>query len=295
MTHRLRLHADLTFALQESSTEPAATMLRGTVTGDGPHLDVTLDDLAAVRAGIPGGTRRTVVRSGRAVAAMVAGQGLTLTLRDRQGPLVTVGAVRAPVLTRLLTRSAHLRVDDWSRALRLVRTRRRDSGTGLADLLPPGTPWPPVPTFRIRRRIARTTHDPLGGGRPRLVFSVGRAPVVGVTRRVYYLPKGSSTIGSDPRCDLTLPGLAPRHADVVRRAEDDEYLLVPMTSDHGSTRVNGRPADGQVLRTGSRIQLGEWTMSYSREEYADHGRPYGGRAGGEFSRQVPQPRPAYRR
>jgi len=127
-----------------------------------------------------------------------------------------------------------------------------------------------------------------------LVFSVGRAPVVGVTRRVFYLSKGTSSIGSDPGCDLTLPGLAPRHADIVRRAEDDEYLLMP-TADDGSTRVNGEPADGQVLRTGSRIQLGEWTMSYSREEYADHGRPYGGRAGGEFSRQVPQPRPAYRR
>ena len=30
-------------------------------------------------------------------------------------------------------------------------------------------------------------------------------------------------------------------------------------------------------------------MSFYREEYADHGRPYGGRAGGEIGHQRPQP------
>jgi hypothetical protein len=35
--------------------------------------------------------------------------------------------------------------------------------------------------------------------------------------------------------------------------------------------------------------LGEWTMSFYREEYADHGRPYGGRIGGELGRQQAQP------
>lgn len=269
-------------------------MVSGTVTGDGPHVDVTLDDLSAVSPGIPGGTRRTLVRSGRAAAAQVAKQGLTLTLRDREGPLVTVGAVRAPLLTRLATRSRAVRIDDWSRLLRLVRTRRRGSKVGLGDLLPPLTPWPPVPMFRIRRRVARTTHDPLGGGGPRLVFSVGQAPVVGVTRRVFYLKQGTSTIGSDPSCDLVLSDLEPHHAEVVRQREGDEYVVVA-TSAAGLTRVNGEPADGQLLRTGSRIQLGQRSMAYSREEFADHGRPHGGRAGGEFSRQKPQQQPAYKR
>lgn len=294
MTHQLRLHADLRFSAQAPTAQDGETMVSGTVTGDGPHVDVTLDDLSAVSPGIPGGTRRTLVRSGRAAAAQVAKQGLTLTLRDREGPLVTVGAVRASLLTRLATRSRDVRIDDWSRVVRLVRTRRRGSKMGLGDLLPPATPWPPTPMFRVRRRVARTTHDPLGGGGPRLVFSVGQAPVVGVTRRVFYLKQGTSTIGSDPSCDLVLSGLEPHQAEVFRQHEGDEYVLVA-TSAAGVTRVNGEVPDGQLLRTGSRIQLGEWSVAYSREEYADHGRPFGGRAGGEFSRQQPQQQPTYKR
>ena len=45
-----------------------------------------------------------------------------------------------------------------------------------------------------------------------------------------------------------------------------------------------------LLRTGARIELGPWTLLYAREEHADHGRPYGGRIGGELGHQRPQPR-----
>ena len=55
------------------------------------------------------------------------------------------------------------------------------------------------------------------------------------------------------------------------------------------TRVNGAHVDSAVLRTASRVQVGEWTMSFFREEYADHGRPFGGRIGGELGYQRPQP------
>jgi hypothetical protein len=44
-----------------------------------------------------------------------------------------------------------------------------------------------------------------------------------------------------------------------------------------------------LLRTGARVDLGPNTLTYSREEYADHGRPYGGRIGGELGHQRPQP------
>ncbi len=294
MTHRLRLHADLSFSVQAPAARDGETVVSGTVTGEGPHVDVTLDDVSSVSTGIPGKTRRTLVRSGRAAAALVAEHGITVTLRDPQGPLVSVGAVRPTLLTRMLTRSPHLRIHSWSRAIALLRTRRRDSAISLAELLPPGTPWPPTPTFRMRRRILRTTHDPRGGGRPRLVLSVGEAPVLGATGRVFYLKRGTSTIGSDPSCDLVLSGLEAHQAEVVRMPEEDEYVLVAKSA-AGLTRVNGEVPDGQLLRTGSRIQLGEWTVSYSREEYADHGRPFGGRAGGEFSRQKPQQQPAYKR
>ena len=55
------------------------------------------------------------------------------------------------------------------------------------------------------------------------------------------------------------------------------------------TRVNGAPVDGALLRTGTGVSLGRWYVSFFREEYADHGRPYGGRVGGEFAHQRSQP------
>ncbi|MBA2561020.1 MAG: hypothetical protein H0V07_14260 [Propionibacteriales bacterium] len=45
----------------------------------------------------------------------------------------------------------------------------------------------------------------------------------------------------------------------------------------------------KILRTGCGVDLGRWHLSYFREEYADHGRPYGGRIGGELGYQRPQP------
>lgn len=48
-------------------------------------------------------------------------------------------------------------------------------------------------------------------------------------------------------------------------------------------------ADVAVLRTGSRVDLGRWTVTFYREEYADHGRPFGGRIGGELGHQRVQP------
>ncbi|MFY9679907.1 MAG: FHA domain-containing protein, partial [Glutamicibacter protophormiae] len=46
-----------------------------------------------------------------------------------------------------------------------------------------------------------------------------------------------------------------------------------------------------VLRSGARIELGGWRLVFYREEYADHGRPYGGRNGGELAYQRPQVNP----
>ena len=66
----------------------------------------------------------------------------------------------------------------------------------------------------------------------------------------------------------------------------DEYVVHALDPD---TRVNGARVDQQFLRTGSRLRVGRWTLAYSRDEYADHGRPHGGRIGGELGRQQPQP------
>lgn len=142
-----------------------------------------------------------------------------------------------------------------------------------------------------------TTHDPAGGGHPRLILSAGSSARLGAegpptgTRPEVELRPGVTSIGSDDDADLRLPGLASRHGE-VRRTDDDEYLYIPLTA-HPASTVNGVPVAHKPLHTGDRLQLGGWSMSFYRDECADHGRPHGGRQGGEGSYQRPQhtPRP----
>jgi hypothetical protein len=132
-----------------------------------------------------------------------------------------------------------------------------------------------------------TTHDPHGGGNPRLIMAAPPHPKPEDRKPVFALRADVTTIGSGPGCDIRLPGLEPLHAE-VRHDDADEFVLVRV-GDAPGTRVNGAPIDSALLRTAARIDVGEWTMSFYREEFADHGRPYGGRVGGEFGHQRPQP------
>ena len=130
-----------------------------------------------------------------------------------------------------------------------------------------------------------TTTDQ-GGGRPRLMFAMGGSAPRGAKPREFSLREGATTrIGSGAQADLRLDGLAEQHAEI--RCEDDEYLLVDLGTPGGS-RVDGRPVDRAPLHTGDRIELGGWTMSYFRDEHADHGRPFGGRSGGESLSEHPR-------
>jgi len=130
-----------------------------------------------------------------------------------------------------------------------------------------------------------TTTDQ-GGGRPRLLFTMGGSAPAGAAQREFRLrPRATTRIGSGADADLRLAGLAARHAEI--RCEDgDEYVLVDLGAPGGS-RVDGRPVDRAPLHTGDRIELGDWTMSYFREEHSDHGRPFGGRSGGESLHEHP--------
>jgi hypothetical protein len=134
-----------------------------------------------------------------------------------------------------------------------------------------------------------TTHDPRGGGRPRLIFALGGRGPADVAQREFDLLPGVTVIGSGADADLCLAGLGQHHAE-VRRDRFDEYVYVDLGTSAGS-RVDGRPVGAQELHTGDRIELGTWTLSYYRQEFADHGRPYGGRQGGEFSLQRLQDEP----
>ncbi|MBW8172248.1 FHA domain-containing protein [Ornithinimicrobium sp. Arc0846-15] len=287
MTHRFNIDADLTFSMERPASDGNGPeqSLSGTITGSGRHLQVSCDDVGAMSSGLS-------FREARQVAAALAGQGLAVTLAGENGPIVTIGDVKGSRLARLATRSKHIRIDDLKAAASLRGSVGAGRGTG-SSFLPPSTPWPIAPTFRWMVRRLTTTHDPDGGGHPRLVFAMGDTAQPTDQRRVFDLPKTGTTIGSAPDSDLRLSGIDPTQAR-IRRDGNDEYVLVTMNS-ITPTRVNGEAvARERILRTGSRIQIGSWTMTYTREEFADHGRPFGGRAGGEFSRQRKQPPRDYR-
>ncbi len=114
----------------------------------------------------------------------------------------------------------------------------------------------------------------------------GSAPQ-GAEPREFSLREGAATrIGSGAQADLRLDGLAELHAE-IRCEGGDEYVLVFLAAPGGS-RVDGRPVERAPLHTGDRIELGGWTMSYVPDEHADHGRPLGGRSGGESVSEHPQ-------
>lgn len=128
-----------------------------------------------------------------------------------------------------------------------------------------------------------TTHDPLGGGMPRLVLVHGgmlaHAEDEPRPHCALSLRPGTSTIGSDETCDLRLPGLSACHVHIVR-SEADRYVLVNV-SQSLHTRVHGRYAREVELHTGARIELAHHVLTFQRAEHADHGREHGGRQGGE--------------
>ncbi len=295
MSPSTRLDIDLAFSLEEpggkvpagAGADPStAQQMTGTITASGLDVEVySSKPELFVRA------RKIKLKDIRGLAADLAERGLTVSLSGPDGVIIRLGAVRAPVIKRLLTGSPH--IDLGSRTALAPLLRRRSAATGKAPSLPlpPPTLFPLVPTFdrRIRRRIT-TTHYAAGAGRPRLIFVVGSENWNGQMPREFDLLPGVTTIGSSPTADLQLQGLQPLHAE-IRHDAQDEYVLYPLGPVAGGAMpFPGQKEGGQVLRTGARIEMGQWRMGFFREEYADHGRPYGGRLGGELSYQRPQPR-----
>ncbi|MGN8024594.1 FHA domain-containing protein [Microbacterium sp. 22242] len=136
-----------------------------------------------------------------------------------------------------------------------------------------------------------TTHAEWGSGHPRLLISSEE------TRLVHELADDETRIGSSPDCEVSLPGIAPVHA-IIRHDGLDEYDLELIGP--GETSANLEKAaeeEGRAvepLHTGARFTAGDWRFVFVRDEYADHGRPFGGRLGGEGEHQRRQPpRPDY--
>lgn len=135
-----------------------------------------------------------------------------------------------------------------------------------------------------------TTHAEWGAGHPSLRISRD-----GGERSLYGITTDEVAIGSAAGNDIVLAGTDATHA-TIRHDDRDEYVLTL----HGAGEMNANSAtvgegeDSEILRTGARFVVGDWTLVFSREEFADHGRPYGGREGGELSDQPAQPaRPDY--
>lgn len=136
-----------------------------------------------------------------------------------------------------------------------------------------------------------TTHAEWGAGSPRLRITRDDE------RFEFRLEADAVRIGSAEGNELRLPDAEPVHATITHD-DRDEYVLQlhapgEMNSSSG-TDATHPGEDSETLRTGSRFTVGPWTLVYARDEHADHGRPYGGRQGGEYSDQPLQPpRPDY--
>ncbi|MFP5311416.1 MAG: FHA domain-containing protein [Actinomycetes bacterium] len=268
-----RLDVDLDF----SYTDEFGAVTTGSAKAAGTEVTVQLDGLAPLAGGgLP------ALEQVRPLAELLARQGVSITVAGPDGNLLSLGKVDSPASQRLVTRSPHIKLGKLGSLLPLVRQGKRKP-RGMS-LLPPSTPLPLVPT--VQRRIVRrvtTTHYARGGGRPRLIFVQDSATWTGQIPREAALDREVTTIGSSESSDIRLEGLAGLHAE-IRHDGQDEYVLVPHAPVSGSVSRTGP----SVLRTGARIQMGQWCLAFFREEFADHGRPYGGRSGGELAYERPQ-------
>lgn len=293
MAASTRLDIDLAFSLveprgtaaPESGASPSATEeMTGTITASGLDIEVY-----ASKPELFVQSRSIKLKDLRGLAADLAERGLTVSLSGPDGLIIRLGAVRSSVVQRLLSGSTHIGLGSRTALAPILRRRNAAATKTSTPLVPPPTLLPLVPTFdrRIRRRIT-TTHYTPGAGRPRLIFVVGSENWNGQMPREFDLLPGVTTIGSSPTADLQLEGLEPLHAE-IRHDANDEYVLHPLGEVAGGSRHIAGSDEGQVLRTGARIEMGQWRMGFFREEYADHGRPFGGRLGGELAYQRPQP------
>lgn len=267
------VHAALDLDLERAGRPTVHTRLEGT----GSRLTLEVDDPSAFAGA---GDAAALGRLAEALASM----GIAMRVEHGGRHLVTLGDVTAPWWQRRVTGNRRIRLG----SLRLAWLARARGGTTPtlpdARLLPPPTLLPLAPTLRRRpRRPVTTTHDPARGGNPRLALALERLGPDD-ENPVHRLRDGM-TIGSDPGCSIVLSGLAPVHAR-VRHDERDEWVVDAVA---GVTRVHGAAVRSQILRTGSRVDVGSHSLVFARDEYADHGRPFGGRIGGEAGHQVPQP------
>ena len=247
---------------------------------------------SATRSCSPGGPTPAPIR-GLADGARPS-RGLSDRRGLRAGPLVTLGAPRTSWLQRRVTGSRHIRIERGAGLWSLVRgraqaPRRRRPAGGRAGAA--GHLCPVAPTLRTATRPpVTTTHDPRRGREP--PADPGRRGAIrgrATDRTVFRLRDDVTTIGSRRR--LRHPAgrarAAARRGPARRRTTSSCWSGSVARAD---TRVNGAPVrHARSCAPAPGSSSASWTMTFYREEYADHGRPYGGRVGGELGHQRPQP------
>ena len=127
-----------------------------------------------------------------------------------------------------------------------------------------------------------TRRDPPSLGFPRLYFAFGGQMSTHEAQREFALVDGITTIGSADDADLRLEGLEQHHAE-IRLGDDDHYTYVPLCEPTGGS-VHGREGIRSTLRTGTLIELGPYTVSFYREEFADGTAPDDSGPGRKFAR-----------
>ena len=275
----LTVDADLRFSVDI----PGSPTVTGSLTGSSKTLELRVSDPSL----FAGRADSAVISE---LARALAERGLSVSVVSSSGKLVTLGTTRTSWLQRWATGSRHIRIERGGGLWALARGRTRSPSGGALPaitLAPPPTLTPIAPTMARRPRRVTTTHDPDRGGNPRLILPLGAYAMKGDRPTEFALRAEVTTIGSGADCDIRLAGLEPLHAE-IRHDDDDEFVLTRIGG-AAETRVHGAPVQSALLRTGSRIDLGGRQLTFFREEYADHGRPYGGRNGGEFSHQRSQP------
>lgn len=272
----MRFDIDLDFSAELPADDgSAATVVNGRVTAAGQEIHIHTDSAALFKLG----SRRQLPVL-REFAQGLAKRGIVITVSIPEGTVASLGAVQVSALQRLLTNSPHIKAGKSQTWAALLKAQ---AGSGFGPgLMPPSTPLPISPTFkRLYRMKPTTTHYARGGGRPRLYFVRDSETWDGRPPSEYNLTEETTVIGSGPEAALRLPEL-PESAGRIVHSDSDEYVFI-------GGEESAKPGQEQILRTGARVRLGPWRMVFFREEYADHGRPFGGRTAGEFSKlQKPQ-------
>jgi hypothetical protein len=113
------------------------------------------------------------------------------------------------------------------------------------------------------------------GGRPRLVVATGGTVEAGTAaaggvETAFVLHTDVVTLGSADTQDIRVPGAPPQAAELRRVADDDEWHFVDVSA--GGSSVDGARWVTCPLQHGDRIEVGDATFVFQRDEVTDDGR-----------------------